>query len=152
MKAIGQALARLALTYPEILIVFPLHPNPAIRKTMGGLGRFSNIVLREPLPYDQFLSCLKRAWLVLSDSGGVQEEATGLGKPVLVMRDETERPEGVKAGALKLVGASPKRIVEETGRLWRDPQACRRMCRASHVFGDGRAAQRIVRILKRELL
>jgi UDP-N-acetylglucosamine 2-epimerase (non-hydrolysing) len=97
------------------------------------------------------LSCLKHAYLVLSDSGGVQEEATALGKPVLVLRESTERQEGVKAGALKLVGTDAKLIVRESNKLLHVPAAYQRMCRASNVFGDGRSAERIVKILERAL-
>jgi UDP-N-acetylglucosamine 2-epimerase (non-hydrolysing) len=97
------------------------------------------------------LSCLKHAYLVLSDSGGVQEEATALGKPVLVLRESTERQEGVKAGALKLVGTDAKLIVRETRRLLTDEKAYRRMSRASDVFGDGRSSERIVKVLERSL-
>src|SRR5439155_23528535 len=108
-------------------------------------------VVCQPLDYEQFLSCLKHAFLVISDSGGVQEEATGLGKPVLVLRDQTERQEGVKAGALKLVGTDSGRIVRETNRLLTDPRAYHRMSQASNVFGDGRSAGRIVAVLEAAL-
>src|SRR6185295_9884793 len=133
-------------------ILFPVHPNPAVRSViMPVLAPVPNVVLCEPLDYDQFLSCLKHAFFVVSDSGGVQEEATALGKPVLVLRTETERQEGVRAGALKLVGTDEHRIVRESQRLLLDAGAYRRMCRASDVFGDGAASQRIVEILEEAL-
>ncbi len=109
MASIASALAIIAKQHPDVLVLFPIHPNPAVRKTMRPLLQgLANVVLCEPLPYDEFIACLQHAWLVLSDSGGVQEEATALGKPVLVLREQTERPEGVRAGALKLVGANPR--------------------------------------------
>jgi UDP-N-acetylglucosamine 2-epimerase (non-hydrolysing) len=141
-----------ARTHPETIVLLPIHPNPAVRRSiLPGLKQNRNVIVCEPLKYEQFLSCLKHAFLVISDSGGVQEEATALGKPVLVLRDETERQEGVKAGALKLIGTDSQRIVRETNRLLSDPRAYRKMCQASAVFGDGRAAERIVKVLEREL-
>src|SRR5205823_3276257 len=125
---------------------------PAVRRAVfPRLKRLRNVVVCEPLNYEQFLSCLKHAYLVISDSGGVQEEATALGIPVLVLREQTERQEGVRAGALKLVGTDPKKIVKESERLLSSPAAYRRMSRASDVFGDGHAAGRIVKILERSL-
>jgi UDP-N-acetylglucosamine 2-epimerase (non-hydrolysing) len=153
MKGIAGALAELARRHPETVMLFPLHPNPAVRRAIvPKLKRFRNVVLCEPLGYQQFLSCLKHAFLVISDSGGVQEEATSLGKPVLVLREETERPEGVTAGALKLVGTDPAKILSETERLLTNRSAYRRMSRASDVFGDGRSSARIVDILERSLV
>jgi UDP-N-acetylglucosamine 2-epimerase (non-hydrolysing) len=152
MASVAEALAALATTEPEILILFPVHPNPAVRAAiMPRLRAVPNVVLCEPLGYDEFLACLQRAWLVISDSGGVQEEATALGKPVLVLRQETERPEGVNAGALRLVGTDRERILHAVRELLRDDAAYRRMGQASDVFGDGRAAERIVGILERSL-
>jgi UDP-N-acetylglucosamine 2-epimerase (non-hydrolysing) len=107
--------------------------------------------LCDPLDYGRFLACLRASYLVLSDSGGIQEEATALGKPVLVLRDRTERPEGVTARALKLVGTETDRIVREGRRLLRSRAEYERMSRASSVFGKGDAAVRIVRILERDL-
>ena len=118
---------------------------------MPKLRGLANVVLCEPLNYQQFLSCLKHSFLVISDSGGVQEEATALGKPVLVLREETEREEGVLAGALKLVGTDSTRIVKEAERLLNSPAAYRRMSQASDVFGDGLSAKRIVKIIERSL-
>lgn len=152
MMAVAEAVATIAREHPDTVTVFPVHPNPKVRAAIWPrLRNLPNVVLCEPLDYDDFLSCLKQAYLVLSDSGGVQEEGTALGKPVLVLRDTTERQEGVKAGALKLVGTDPRRIVRESRRLLRDKRAYARMSQASNVFGDGRAAGRIVRILERAL-
>ncbi len=152
MRAVASALATLARTNPDVVILFPVHPNPAVRSVvMPVLESVANVVLCEPLDYDQFLSCLKHAFFVVSDSGGVQEEATALGKPVLVLRTETERQEGVTAGALKLVGTDEHRIVRESQRLLLDARAYRRMGRASDVFGDGDASKRIVEILEEAL-
>jgi UDP-N-acetylglucosamine 2-epimerase (non-hydrolysing) len=153
MGAVADALGDIARRYAsEVAILFPVHPNPAVREVvMPALAELENIVSCEPLDYEQFLAALKHAYFVISDSGGVQEEATALGKPVLVLRSETERQEGVRAGALKLVGTDRRRIVREAGRLMEDRRAYERMCRASNIFGDGRAAQRIVRALERSL-
>jgi UDP-N-acetylglucosamine 2-epimerase (non-hydrolysing) len=152
MAAVADAIATVARENADTVVLFPVHPNPAVRAlVMPKLQGIANVVLCEPLDYDQFLSCLKHAYLVLSDSGGVQEEATALGKPVLVLRESTERQEGVKAGALKLVGTDAKLIVRESRKLLRDAAAYRRMSRASNVFGDGRSAERIVKILERSV-
>lgn len=153
MRAVAEALAEVARAHAEdAAILFPMHPNPAVRAAVRPvLEGLPNVILCEPLDYDHFLACLKHAYLVISDSGGVQEEATALGKPVLVLRNETERKEGVKAGALKLVGTSKQKIFQETTRLLGDAAACRRMRNASNIFGDGRAAARIVRILEHAL-
>lgn len=152
MADVAKAIATVARENADTVVLFPVHPNPAVRGTvMPKLENIPNVVLCEPLDYDTFLSCLKHAYLVLSDSGGVQEEATALGKPVLVLRESTERQEGVKAGALKLVGTDARRIVRESRRLLTDAAAYRRMSRASNVFGDGRSAARMVNILERAL-
>jgi UDP-N-acetylglucosamine 2-epimerase (non-hydrolysing) len=152
MKEIASGLARVAQAHPEAVILFPVHPNPVVRAAINpGLKSLSNVVLCEPLDYPQFLWCLKSAFLVISDSGGVQEEATALGKPVLVLREETERQEGIRAGALKLVGTDAARIAREAHRLLVDARAYARMCRASNIFGDGQAAKRIVKVLESSL-
>jgi len=150
MRAVARGIATLAQNNPDLVVLFPVHPNPAVGAAITpSLKRVSNVILCEPLDYDQFLSCLQHAFLVISDSGGVQEEATALGKPVLVLRQDTERPEGVVAGALKLIGTDADRVVREGERLLRDARAYRRMCRASNVFGDGHSAKRIVKIVER---
>jgi UDP-N-acetylglucosamine 2-epimerase (non-hydrolysing) len=152
MHAVAEAIATLAQQQPEVTILFPVHPNPIVRAAVvPRLHSIPNVVLCGPLDYGQFLSCLKHAYFVISDSTGVQEEATALGKPVLVLRQETERQEGVKAGALKLVGTDKDRIVREGLHLLRDACAYKRMCQASDVFGDGSASEQIVSILERSL-
>jgi len=153
MKDVASGLAELARRNPKLVILFPVHPNPAVRRAvMPRLKPMRNVVLCEPLNYHQFLCCLKHSLLVISDSGGVQEEATALGKPVLVLREQTERQEGVAAGALKLVGTDAQKIVREAERLLKNRAAYRRMSQASNVFGDGHAAERIVRIVERFLV
>jgi UDP-N-acetylglucosamine 2-epimerase (non-hydrolysing) len=132
----------------DVAIIFPVHPNPNVRKVMdeqlGGLG---NVAMIEPLDYPNFVGLLDACEIVLTDSGGVQEEAPSLGKPVLVMRETTERPEGVTAGTAKLVGTNRAGIVAEISRLLDDKAAYGAMARAHNPFGDGKAAGRIARII-----
>ena len=126
-------------------VVFPVHPNPEVRRPVGeALAGLAGISLIEPLDYLAFVHLLKRSILVLTDSGGIQEEAPGLGVPVLVLRDATERPEGVESGAVRLVGTRRDRIAGEALRLLRDPEARRAMSGSASPYGDGRAAHRIV--------
>ncbi|MCS6771594.1 MAG: UDP-N-acetylglucosamine 2-epimerase (non-hydrolyzing) [Kiritimatiellae bacterium] len=128
----------------DIEIVYPVHLNPNVRKpVMRELGRCSRIHLLEPVDYPSLVWLLKRAWLVLTDSGGIQEEAPTFGIPCLVMREVTERPEGVRRGVARLVGANRQRIVSEVLRLHRDEAAYRRMARGGNPYGDGLAARRI---------
>ncbi len=147
-RNITGALRTLAETHPEIEIVYPVHLNPEVqepvRRTLAGVP---NVHLLPPLPYPAFVRLMDRCHFILTDSGGVQEEAPALGKPVLVMRDVTERPEGVEAGTARLVGTDPGRIVAESERLLADSGAYRQMSRAHNPFGDGRAAERIVEAL-----
>ena len=134
----------------SVHIVFPVHPNPQVRNTVYPLlGESSNISLIEPLDYLPFVHLLKKAHLVLTDSGGIQEEAPGLGKPVLVLRELTERPEGVQAGTVKLVGTDKARIVSEVNRLLGDQDLYNEMAQAVNPYGDGKAAERIVTTLLR---
>jgi UDP-N-acetylglucosamine 2-epimerase (non-hydrolysing) len=112
------------------------------------LGQCSNIRLCEPLDYAPFVAAMKRAYLIISDSGGVQEEAPALGKPVLVLRDETERPEAVEMGVVRLVGSDHDRIVAEAQRLLDDEAAYREMAKGVSPYGDGKSAERIVQVLK----
>jgi UDP-N-acetylglucosamine 2-epimerase (non-hydrolysing) len=143
MQAIASAIRRLA-TRPDVAVIFPVHLNPHVREVMESkLDNIENVALIEPLDYLHFARLLAVADLVLTDSGGVQEEAPALGKPVLVMRETTERPEGVEAGTARLVGTDADRIVEETSRLLDDGQAYRAMARAHNPFGDGKSAARI---------
>jgi len=149
MEAIAEAIRRLAAR-PDVAIVFPVHLNPNVRSVMNDrLSGLANVALIEPLDYPHFARLLDISTLMLTDSGGVQEEAPALGKPVLVMRETTERPEGVAAGTAKLVGTDAARIVVEAERLLDDPEAYAAMARAHNPFGDGKTAGRIVELLAR---
>ena len=147
MEAIAEAIRRLAAR-PDVAVIFPVHLNPNVRAVMNErLGGLANVALIEPLDYPHFARLLDVATLMLSDSGGVQEEAPALGKPVLVMRETTERPEGIEAGSARLVGTDADRIVAEAERLLDNPAAYAAMARAHNPFGDGRSAARIVELL-----
>jgi len=125
-----------------------VHLNPNVQAPVRAiLGRMTNVALLEPLDYVTFVQLMKRAYLVLTDSGGVQEEAPSLGVPVLVMREVTERPEAVERGSARLVGTDRDTIIRATRELLDDPEARRRMTRAGNPYGDGRAAGRIVAVL-----
>jgi len=153
------AIRDLARKYPEVDFVYPMHLNPNVRKAVGEV--FGSEILRsaqndkeknlhfiEPLDYLDFMYLMSRSHIVLTDSGGIQEEAPGLGKPVLVMRDTTERPEALEAGTVKLVGTDYDRIVAEVSRLLDDSQVYERMSRAVNPYGDGKACLRIVEKFK----
>jgi len=149
---ICEAIAALARRYPGHRFVYPVHLNPEVKEQVERLlGGVANVRLVPPLGYGSFVALLARCRLVLTDSGGVQEEGPSLGKPVLVMRDTTERPEGVAAGTALLTGARAETIVAEASRLLDDPEACRAMAAAANPYGDGHAAERIVRRLRRFL-
>ncbi|HEV7342647.1 MAG TPA: UDP-N-acetylglucosamine 2-epimerase (non-hydrolyzing), partial [Sphingopyxis sp.] len=146
MKAIAEAIAAIAAR-PDVAVVFPVHPNPHVRSAMEPiLGGLANVALIDPLDYPHFVRLLAISDLVLTDSGGVQEEAPAFGKPVLVMRETTERPEGIEAGTAKLVGTDKARIVSEIFRLLDDKDAYSAMARAHNPFGDGTAAKQIAEI------
>ena len=133
-------------------MIFPVHLNPNVRKVMNtALAGLDNVALIEPLDYPHFARLLNIAEIMLTDSGGVQEEAPALGKPVLVMRETTERPEGVEAGTAKLVGTDPAAIVTEISTLLDDREAYEAMARAHNPFGDGRSSARIVELLANEI-
>ncbi len=147
MAAIAAAIREIA-ELDNVAIIFPVHLNPNVRRIMAAeLDGLDNVALLEPLDYPHFARLLDIATLMLTDSGGVQEEAPALGKPVLVMRETTERPEGVEAGTARLVGTDRQRIVAETRRLLGDPEAYAAMARAHNPFGDGKASRRIVDVL-----
>ncbi|WP_447952973.1 non-hydrolyzing UDP-N-acetylglucosamine 2-epimerase [Sphingopyxis chilensis] len=149
MKAIADAVAGIAAR-EDVAVVFPVHPNPHVRSAMAPiLGDLANVALIDPLDYPHFVRLLDMSSLVLTDSGGVQEEAPSLGKPVLVMRETTERPEGIEAGTARLVGTDKNRIVSEIFSLLDDEGAYNAMARAHNPFGDGRAANRIAEIVAR---
>jgi len=146
---ICSAIRDLATRYSEVHLVYPVHLNPNVRKPVNELlGSLNNVHLIEPLEYEPFVYLLKHAHLVLTDSGGIQEEAPSLGKPVLVMRDVTERPEAVEAGTVELVGANQARIVEGVSRLLDDDAHYVVMSRAHNPYGDGNACARIVDVLR----
>ncbi|MDO9163386.1 MAG: UDP-N-acetylglucosamine 2-epimerase (non-hydrolyzing) [Methylococcaceae bacterium] len=143
------ALRTLSERNPEVQFLYPVHPNPNVKDVAYELlADRPNIILCEPLDYAPFVAALKRAYLIISDSGGVQEEAPALGKPVLVLRDETERPEAVDQGVVKLVGADYDRIVSEAQRLLDDENAYRAMAQGISPYGDGHGAERIAKILR----
>jgi UDP-N-acetylglucosamine 2-epimerase (non-hydrolysing) len=147
MQQIAQGLQRLAAR-DDVAIIYPLHPNPNVADVMRpALARQRNIALINPLDYLDFVAMMEASDIVLTDSGGIQEEAPSLGKPVLVMRDTTERPEGVAAGTAKLVGADASVIVRETSRLLDDPSAYGSMAQAHNPYGDGTAARQIADII-----
>ena len=146
---ICSAIQQLARLYPMVHFVYPVHLNPNVRKPVNEiLSSLDNVHLIDPLEYEPFIYLLKHAHLVLTDSGGIQEEAPSLGKPVVVMRDVTERPEAVEAGTVELVGANEKRIVDSVSRLLDDAAHYQRMSRAHNPYGDGNACGRIVDVLK----
>ena len=138
-----RALARLA-ERPDVQIVYPVHRNPLVlgpaRETLSSVR---NVVLLDPLPYVPFVDLMRRSWMIVTDSGGIQEEAPSLGKPVLVLREKTERPEAVEAGTVKLVGTGEHRIVAEAARLLDDRDEYARMTRIHNPYGDGHACERI---------
>jgi UDP-N-acetylglucosamine 2-epimerase (non-hydrolysing) len=148
-RNICRALQTLAARNPDVQFLYPVHPNPNIKDVAYEmLGNSSNIHLCAPLDYAPFVAAMKRSYLIISDSGGVQEEAPALGKPVLVLRDETERPEAVEQGVVKLVGPNYERIVEEAQRLLDNESAYQAMARGISPYGDGRSAERIVKVLR----
>lgn len=143
MSAIGKALHELGTANPEITLVLPAHLNPKVRAAvLPEIEGLDNVIVTDPLPYNEFTRIMSVSDIVLTDSGGVQEEAPALGKPVLVMRENTERPEAVEAGTVKLIGASQRRIVDETTRLLTDKEAYLEMANAVNPYGDGEAAAR----------
>jgi UDP-N-acetylglucosamine 2-epimerase (non-hydrolysing) len=141
--AIGRALAEIARTEPDVLVVFPIHRNPVVRETLVPLlAGLPNVRLVEPLAYGGLVRLMRRADLILTDSGGIQEDGPSLGKPVLVLRETTERPEAVAAGTVRLVGTEETSIVGATRTLLHDERAYRAMANAVNPYGDGRAAAR----------
>lgn len=148
-EQICHALAEIAANNPEVQIVYPVHLNPNVSEPVKRiLGHVENVILIEPQDYLPFVWLMNRAWLILTDSGGIQEEAPSLGKPVLVMREMTERPEAVSAGTVCLVGTDSQRIVNEVTRLLQDESAYQAMSRAHNPYGDGHACHRILSALK----
>lgn len=148
MRSIYEALIQLVEEFPDVEVVFPVHRNPVVRdlaqEMLGGRKRFH---LTDPLEYEPFAHLMNASHLIITDSGGLQEEAPSLGKPVLVLRDYTERPEALQAGTVKLVGTTTKRIYDEAHTLLADNREYQKMARAINPYGDGHAARRIVRII-----
>ena len=145
MRGVGRALARLSESHPEVTIVLPAHKNPVVREAiLPFLEGKENVIVTEPLAYGEFTHLMNLSTVVLTDSGGVQEEAPGLGKPVLVMRENTERPEAVTAGTVRLIGTAEERVVEEVSELLTNDEAYAKMANAVNPYGDGQAAQRSV--------
>ena len=151
------AMKDLSEKYPDVDFVYPMHLNPNVRKPIHevfgkDLTVYKNFFFIEPLQYLEFVYLMEKSTVVLTDSGGIQEEAPGLGKPVLVMRDTTERPEALKSGTVHLVGANHDLIVSEVSTLLDDPVAYDRMSKAVNPYGDGRACSRIVKVLNGEIV
>ncbi|WP_462331460.1 non-hydrolyzing UDP-N-acetylglucosamine 2-epimerase [Schwartzia sp. (in: firmicutes)] len=148
MRHVYQALKQLIEEIPDIEIVFPVHKNPKVREVVKEeLGGVERVHLIDPLDYEPFANLMHRSAIILTDSGGVQEEAPALGKPVLVLRDTTERPEAVAAGTVKLIGTDRERVYSEAKRLLTDAGEYSRMAEAVNPYGDGRAAERIVQAI-----
>ena len=148
LESICHGLRRIVERNPHLRLVYPVHLNPRVRETVYRILRgHERIILINPLSYETFVHLMKASNFILTDSGGVQEEAPVLGKPVLVMRQETERPEGVVEGLVKVIGTEADRLVFETERLLNDPEEYRRMALGGSLYGDGHAADRIVQIL-----
>ncbi|WP_188360036.1 non-hydrolyzing UDP-N-acetylglucosamine 2-epimerase [Rothia aerolata] len=151
-RNIGMAVAELSQKYPDLLFVLPLHMNPLVRETLQPYLKAENIIATDPIAYGDFTRLMRRTFLVLTDSGGIQEEAPALNIPVLVMRSNTERQEGIKAGTLKLVGTKTSKIVRSVTNLIEDENAYQQMAQAENPYGDGNAAARIVAELENLLL
>ena len=147
------ALREIALRNPDVHIVYPVHLNPNVRepvyRIVGGLDR---VHLLEPLEYEPFVHLMNRSYFILTDSGGIQEEAPSLGKPVLVMREVTERPEALEAGTARLVGSKKESIIREAQKLLDNPAEYQKMAHKKNPYGDGRASERIVEILARLMI
>jgi UDP-N-acetylglucosamine 2-epimerase (non-hydrolysing) len=149
MTGACEAIRKLAHRYPDDRFVFPVHLNPIVREVVYPiLGNLKNVLLTEPLPYSEFVNLLARSYLILTDSGGIQEEGPSLGKPILVLRTVTERPEAVRYGTVKLVGLDPNKIMTTARKLLDDPAAYRRMASAVNPYGDGLASRRTIQTLE----
>lgn len=148
---ICQAISNLSIKYPEVKFVYPVHLNPNVREPVNRLlSNKENVYLIEPLDYLAFVYLMRRSYVILTDSGGIQEEAPSLGKPVLVMRDTTERPEAVEAGTVKLVGTSQQMIIEQVSLLLDNIDEYQKMAAAHNPYGDGTAVQQIISVLEKQ--
>lgn len=149
LQSIFDAIRTVCLRHRDIRAVYPLHKSPRLRqRAIQSLSKTNNLLLCEPIDTKTFHALLDRSYILLTDSGGIQEEATFLGKPTLVLRDTTERPEGVEVGSLRLVGSSYECIVDSTEKLLTQPSEYKRMARSSNIYGDGCASQRIAEIIE----
>ncbi|HEY3400822.1 MAG TPA: UDP-N-acetylglucosamine 2-epimerase (non-hydrolyzing) [Geothrix sp.] len=152
LERILGSLRRFALRHPSARLVYPVHPNPNVQEPAKALlGGLPNVDLVEPLDYPELVAVMREAHLVLTDSGGIQEEAPAIGRPVLVFREVTERPEAVEAGGVRLVGSDPDCFDREVERLWNDEEAYADMARPRFPYGDGRSSRRIADILLNDL-
>lgn len=152
LRHMFKAIRKIVDEHPEVKVIYPIHMNPAVRETANEiLGDDDRIRIIEPLEVIDFHNFMAQSYMILTDSGGIQEEAPSLGKPVLVMRDTTERPEGIKAGTLKLVGTNEETIYNEFKKLLTDEEEYKKMSTASNPYGDGNACKRIADILEKEL-
>ncbi len=150
MRRIFRAIRKIVEEFPDVKILYPIHKNPQVRETAQEiLSGVERIRLVEPLDIVDFHNCMAQSYMILTDSGGIQEEAPSLGKPVLVMRDTTERPEGVETGVLKIVGTEEERVYWEIKNLLTNPAAYQNMSRAVNPYGDGHASERIVEAILR---
>ena len=148
MRHVYKALKQLTEEFDDVEVVFPVHKNPKVREVVNEeLGGLAKVHLIDPLDYEPFANLMHRAYLILTDSGGVQEEAPALGKPVLVLRDTTERPEAVDAGTVKLIGTDRERVYEEAKKLLTDEAEYSRMAESVNPYGDGKAAARIIQAI-----
>ena len=146
---ICKALKEIAINNPKIDIVYPVHLNPNVQKPVNELlSGMDNIYLIKPLQYEEFIYLMHKSYFIITDSGGIQEEAPSLSKPVLVMRDTTERPEAIKAGTVKLVGANKDKIIQEAQRLIDDKNEYNKMSKAHNPYGDGKASEKIINFIK----
>jgi UDP-N-acetylglucosamine 2-epimerase (non-hydrolysing) len=152
LENLCRALKALAREHPDIQIVYPVHLNPNVQKPAYSLlGNIDNIRLLEPLDYEAFIWLMDTAYCIITDSGGIQEEAPALGKPVLLTRDTTERPEAIEAGTVKMIGTSTERIITETNSLLLDSRVYGQMSTARNPYGDGRACERIISFMRQRL-
>lgn len=148
MRNVYKALKTVLETHPDVEAIFPVHKNPKVREIVNAeLGGMSSVHLIEPMDYEPFANLMSKVDIVMTDSGGIQEEAPALGKPVLVLRDTTERPEAVEAGTVKLVGTAYEDVLRETNALLDDAEHYREMAEATNPYGDGRACERIVKAI-----
>ena len=148
MRHVYQALKRIVTEFPDVEVIFPVHRNPKVREVVESvLGHLPRVHLTDPLDYEPFVNLMARSTLILTDSGGIQEEAPSLGKPVLVLRDTTERPEAIEAGTVRLIGTAEETVYAETKALLSNPAQYRAMSEATNPYGDGKASRRIVQTI-----